>query len=305
MFVFAADSWPIATAGLPNRFARLLQAAGIRTVGELRAHAGDRVPKLGPAGTDAARDFLARIDTGKCASDLPALLGESLAPVERDIVEQRFGLADPLFRPQMKWRTLHAIGQERNLTRERTRQLLRRALSKLRTHLAQAIARPILAAACERIAAAGNVVSSAELATWRGEPWLGAYQPWGGLLLLAQITGRITCRHDYFSVLPASELAGVEERLLKSLAAQSRPVRPAALGANVPVRLAGVVLDRHPAVDATRDGRFFLFPAGAVPLLRLVGDAEGYNGVVAPHSRRTARALARVLAATRRGRGTG
>ena len=75
---------------------------------------------------------------------------------------------------------------------------------------------------------------------------------------------------------------------------------PEKIAADIAPRLAGVVLDRHPQVDTTRDGRFFLFPSGARELLRdLTGEgdelAAQYNALVAAHSRRGPVELAQLL----------
>ena len=56
---------------------------------------------------------------------LRAFLREFLSRQELQVLEQRYGLVDPLFRPQMKRRTLAEIAGEMRsgLTRERVRQV--------------------------------------------------------------------------------------------------------------------------------------------------------------------------------------
>jgi hypothetical protein len=220
-------------------------------------------------------------------------LGEFLSGAEQFVVEQRYGLDDPLFRPTMKRRTLAEIAADRGWqTRERARQVLCRALKKLRSRLARARAWRLIAVCRQRMEKSGGVVTSLELGAWRGATWLGGCQPWGALLLLAETGGELTRRHDYFSTLPASALEKLEARLLAVLEKADAPIQ-------ITDRLASVVLDRHPQVDATRDGRFFLFPRGAAPLLAALKslspeEAERrYNEQVAVHSRRRASELRR------------
>ncbi len=292
------DDWLVAESGLNTRVTRRLLRDGITTIGQLR-----KPPekfRLGSGGQQHVQwffDWKGRLERGESLpSSLPAWLAEFLTAAELFVVEQRYGLTDPLFRPQMRRRTLREIGETRSLTRERARQILKRALTKLRSRLAQATLVPVARECAARIAAAEEVVTSAELTAWRGAAWLGGHQPWGALLLLSEVTETIHRRHDYFSTLPEKKLESLEIRLLEALEKTTAPVQAETLAGNVAVRLASVILDRHPLVDATRDGRFFLFPAGAGPLLAgLAGDLQRYNELVAPHSRREAWELAQVL----------
>jgi len=298
------NEWPVTGAGLNRRVERCAQAAGLVTIGQLRARtaAGQpRLPRLGRAGRRNLEwffDWTRRIEQGESLpANLRAWMTDFFTTAELFVIEQRFGLTDPLFRPGMRQTTLREIAEARGgQTRERIRQLLQRAKKKLRSRLAQATAQTFLRDGIARIEAAGGVVTSAELASWRGTAWLGGYQPWGALLLLSEVTGVITRRHDYFSTLPAVELERIEQTLLQALQKNGRPVRAEAIAGTIPVRVAGVVLDRHPGVDATRDGRFFLFPEGARALWSEVsGNATAYNELVAPHSRREPSELARLL----------
>jgi len=288
------DQWPVREAGLARRVARALHKAGVGTVGELRARAGSRIPRCGASAARNIAWFFEQTDSAPSfPADLRAWLAKFLTPAEQFVVEQRYGLDDPLFRPQMKRRTLAEIAEARGgQTRERARQILRRAQEKLRSRLARAMADTLLAAVRHSFGNSGGVVTSAELGAWRGAAWLGGCQPWGAMLLLAETGGELTRRHDYFSILPGPALEKLEARLLGVLEKADSPVA-------IPERLASVVLDRHPKVDATRDGRFFLFPRGARPLLAGLASlppeeaALRYNEQVAVHSRRKASELKR------------
>src|SRR4029077_12380708 len=70
-----------------------------------------------------------------------ALLREFLNSQEVFVIEQRYGLTDPLFRPHMKRRTLQDIARMRiRVTRERVRQIEESAIAALRSNLARAVA---------------------------------------------------------------------------------------------------------------------------------------------------------------------
>ncbi|MCX7887497.1 MAG: hypothetical protein N3B01_09635, partial [Verrucomicrobiae bacterium] len=146
-----------------------------------------------------------------------------------------------------------------------------------------------------------GVVTCAELAMWRTASWLGGCQPWGTLLLLAETGSELVYRHDYFTSLPVGELGKLEQRLLAVLRSAGQPLPPKQIAADLPEHLVAAVLDRHPEVDATSDGRFFLFPQGAKPLFASVASlspaeaALRYNEQVAAHSRRKPSELLRAM----------
>lgn len=300
------DQWPVSESGLAGRVVHCLQAAGVTTIGLLRARTAAEQRQIRRFGRAAARnvqwfcDWAERLESGKhLPIDLRMWLGEFLAPTELFTVEQRYGLTDPLFRPQSKRRTLREIAEAGGgHSREQVRQVLRRAGRILSTRLARAGACPVLDACRGQIDASGEVVTSAELAGWRGATWLAGYQPWGALLLLSETTQEITRHHDYFSTLPTTRLEQIEQRLFQAVEQTGEPVTVEKVAGNVTPRLASVILDRHPLVDATLDGRFFLFPDGARVLLNgLTGEgaelAARYNALMAPHSRREASELHR------------
>ncbi len=294
------DQWPVTEAGFTRRVVLALHAAGIANVGQLRARLGTRIPRCGKSAARNIAWFFERADLNISGTsqpaDLRAWLDEFLTTSEVFVVAQRYGLDDPLFRLQMKRQTLREIAEARgSQTRERVRQVLQRALGKLSSRLAQATAEPLLAAYRQRFEA--GVVTSAELGSWRGAAWLGGCQPWGALLLLSEVSDVLVHRHDYFSTLSAALLEPLERRLFGVLEKATKPLSPKEIDGDVPARVVSVVLDRHPCVDATRDGRFFLFPRGAAPLLAGLATEEvvsGYNKQVAAHSRREPAELARV-----------
>jgi hypothetical protein len=103
--------------------------------------------------------------------DLRAWLDEFLTPLQRAVIENRYGLTDPLFRPGMKPVTLRDVGWELrpNLRPERVCQIETAALLRLRSRLARALAKPLRAP----VAAAA-----------RGALVLAGYEPWGAKFLL-------------------------------------------------------------------------------------------------------------------------
>jgi hypothetical protein len=138
------DGWPVPTSGLTSRPVTCLTRAGIATIGELRQCADDRLldlPSFGGRSLENIRWFFGwtnRLESGaELLPDLSAWLKEFLTARQLDVIEQRFGLTDPLFRPWLKQTTLREIGA--GLSRERIRQIEAEGLARLRTELARAI----------------------------------------------------------------------------------------------------------------------------------------------------------------------
>jgi hypothetical protein len=244
-------------------------------------------------------------------------LREFLNSQEVFVIEQHYGLTDPLFRPHMKRRTLQEIARMRlRVARERVRQIKQSAIATLRSHLARAAADAHEVHWANRILAGGCVVTSAELAEWTDEPTLGGYQPWGTLLLVSETFDRITFRHDYFTVLPGPVLNQVEKQILQILHAFREPVPFERILASVSdglsflngqrPRLVTVLLDHHPDICGTVDRRYFLPVVGAplvvADILRSQQEpvhfhelTRLYNERMKPHSRKGAGYILRVL----------
>ncbi|MEI6085001.1 MAG: sigma factor-like helix-turn-helix DNA-binding protein [Verrucomicrobiota bacterium] len=137
------DAWPVPTSGLAARPVTCLTRAGIATIGELRHFTDARlldIPAFGGRSLQNIRwffDWTNRLETGaELLPDLPAWLREFLTPRQLNVIEQRFGLTDPLFRPWLKPTTLREIGA--GISRERVRQIEEEGLARLRTELARA-----------------------------------------------------------------------------------------------------------------------------------------------------------------------
>jgi len=145
------DAWSVATSGLASRPVTCLTRSGIATIGDLRQCTDARLldlPAFGGESLQNVRWFFGwtnRLETGgELLPDLPAWLREFLTPRQLNVIEQRFGLTDPLFRPWLKRATLREIGGERTggISRERVRQIEEEGIARLRTELARAL-RPV------------------------------------------------------------------------------------------------------------------------------------------------------------------
>lgn len=142
------DRWPVPTSGLAARPVTCLTRAGIATVGELRVWTAERLLELPAFGPRSLRNvewfwsWCERLEAGPAQlPDFGAWLREFLTRRQLQVLEERYGLTDPLFRPWMKRPTLREIGGERRggITRERVRQIEAEGLARLRTHLARAL----------------------------------------------------------------------------------------------------------------------------------------------------------------------
>lgn len=203
------DDWSVSEAGLTTRVVHCLQQDGITTIRQLRDQRDGHLlslPNFGPISLENVHWFFRwtqRLQSGD--GDIPnfhALMREFLDPQQVFVIEHRYGLTDPLFRPHMKRCTLREIGEQRKVTRERMRQVEESALAALRSRLVRTVADHQEIYWINRIALQGGLVTFTELSEWVGDSRLGGYQPWGILFLLSEALDRITCRHDYFTFVP-------------------------------------------------------------------------------------------------------
>ena len=187
-----------------------LERTEIRTIGDLRHWSESRLIGLehfGVTSLDNVRWFFhwaEKLETNAGSKlNVRSFLKEFLNRSELRVMEQRFGLTDPLFRPQMKRRTLAEIAGEvrGGLTRERVRQIEEAGFNALRARLPVAVIQTLQAYWESQVRKSGCILTSAELGQYVGDTTLGGYQPWGALLLLSEVLGRLTFRHDYFTTL--------------------------------------------------------------------------------------------------------
>ena len=318
------DNWPVAKSGLSARVVHCLEQASVKNIGQLRGWSDQQLLNLTHFGGTSLENvcwflnWTRRLEANN--GQVPtfrALLREFLNSQEVFVIEQRYGLTDPLFRPHMKRRTLQEIARMRiRVTRERVRQIEESALATLRSQLARAVAENQEVYWANRILSGSCVVTTAELSEWADDPILGGYQPWGALLLLSETLERITFRYDYFSVLPGHILNHVEKQILQRLNGAQEPVPFERILADVSdelsflngqrPRLVTVLLDHHPEISGTVDRRYFL-PLVGTPLV--IADilrsrrepvhfcelTRLYNERMQPHSRKGTGYILRIL----------
>ena len=310
------DQWPVAVAGFNTRVVNCLDRAKIGTIGELRSWNNGRLLALRSFGGGSLRNvrwffrWTSRLEKGQSGvADLRQWLREFLDDHETYVLEHRYGLNDPLFRPEARRMTLQQIANQLGgLTRERVRQVEEAGLAKLRSRLARAIAAPLERYFVERMKENSGLVSSKDLSGWQGDPVLGGYQPWGALVLLSDALEGIRAYHNCFSCLSAETMQNIEAAVLGVLTEARAPVAFDAIrtqvtaltqGVGVPIdrdHLLRVLLDYHPRINGTVDGRYFLPEHGAgaliIEILRSAAEplhyyeiAHRYNALVQPSSR--------------------
>jgi len=320
----AIDNWPITKSGLSARVVHCLDQSGVKDIGQLRGWSDEQLLNLtnfGATSLENVRWFFnwtRRLEAGN--GQIPTfrgLLREFLNSQEVFVIEQRYGLTDPLFRPHMKRRTLQEIARMRiRVTRERVRQIEESAIAALRSQLARAVAETQEVYWANRILAGSCVVTTSELNEWADDPILGGYEPWGVLLLLSETLERITFRYDYFSVLPGHVLNHVEKQILQLLNGAHEPIPFERILAGVSdelsflngqrPRLVTVLLDHHPEISGTVDRRYFLPLVGAplviADILRTRQEpvhfhelTRLYNERMQPHSRKGTGYILRIL----------
>ena len=308
------DDWSVAEAGLSMRVVHCLHQDGVTTIRQLRDRTDKQLLSLsnfGPISLENVRRFFrwtTRLQAGN--GDLPdfrGLLREFLDPQELFVIEQRYGLTDPLFRPHMRRCTLREIGEKRRVTRERMRQVEESALLALRSRLVRAVAAHQETYWVNRILSRGGLISFTELSEWTNDARLGGYQPWGALLLLSEALQSLTCRHDYFTIVPNRSLDQVESRVLQLLQDAKEPLALEKILTHVSDALASVsthrqqlltmLLDHHPQINGTLNHHYFL-PKRVAPriLMDILRGHSGpmhfheltrlYNERLLPHSRK-------------------
>ena len=318
------DGWLIPKSGLSARVVHCLEQTGVKTIGQLRGWSDQQLLNLTNFGTTSLENvrwffnWTRRLEAGHAeVANARVWLREFLNTQEIFVVEQRYGLADPLFRPHMKRRTLQEIARMRiRVTRERVRQIEESAIATLRSNLARAVAESLEIYWVDCILSGSCVVTAAELAKWADDPMLGGYQPWGVLLLMSETLERITFRYDYFSILPGHVLNHVEKQILQILDAAREPIPFEKILASVSdelsflngqrPRLVTVLLDHHPEISGTVDRRYFLPLVGAPTVIAdILRDRQEpvhfheltrlYNERMQPHSRKGTGYILRIL----------
>lgn len=316
------DRWPISSAGFNARVTNALGRAGVGTVGELRQEDAGRLLTLrsfGRRSLENVRWFFQctdRLEKGELLADtLGEVLKTFLNPQERKVIELRYGLADPLYRPSMKLITLEEIGVTMGgLTRERVRQVEAEALTILRTQLCRTALKPFLDHFADNLQKYNGAIDSTDLKSWTNDSWLAPYQPWGALMLLTELDDRIACRHGvYFADASRALLDAIESKLLDTLKSAAKPEPETRLVKRISSSIPGCNLNwiiamirAHPEISATSRHEYFHTRTNAHVVIHNVLKASKeplyfeevtnrYNAAVAESSHQSSRFILFVL----------
>ncbi|NQU11342.1 hypothetical protein HQ590_11155 [bacterium] len=317
------------TSGLSPRVVHCLAAAGVETIGDLRTWSDDQLLRLRHFGVVSLENikwffrWAKRIEAQDLRlPHLKAAMGEFLNKQEVFVLQQRYGLTDPLFRPGMRRPTLQEIANTLGgMTRERIRQVEEEGLRNLRSRLCRELTASFERQWVSRIEQRGGVVTSTEVSEWAADPQLGGYQPWGMLLLFSELGQSIHLHFDYFSTLTPKALGVLESAVLELLGQAPAPVDFAAIQQRLAplatdphrqlTRLLTVMLDHHPNIAGTLDGCYLLPPKGTEQVVLDIFRSELkplhfhevtrlYNNRMQPHSRKGTGYILRVLNLTAR-----
>jgi hypothetical protein len=316
------DQWPISNAGFNVRVINALGRAGLKTVGELRQEEAGHLLSLRSFGRRSLENVswffqcMDRLEQGALIADnMGEILKAFMNPQERKVIEVRYGLADPLYRPTMKLTTLEDIGAAMGgLTRERVRQIEADALTILRTQLCRTALTPFIERWAGEIEKSGGAIESVDLKSWATDPWLAPYQPWGVLMLLTELNDRIACRHGvYFADATVAQLDDLETKLLETLKAATKPEPEARLVKKVSRLTPGcnpewiiAMMRAHPEISTTMKDEYFHTRTNAGFVIHNVLKAskeplyfeevtDRYNEVVAKSSKQSSRFILFVL----------
>jgi hypothetical protein len=308
------DAWPLPEAGLPPRVVNGATLSGIVTVGELRALSPQRVaalPGIGRRSKDAIEAFLffsRRLTTGEVRfSTVDSLLRQLMHAVEYRTLALRYGLNLRSSAPG-KWpATLRAVGEELRVTRERARQLIERAKTRLGSRLGQACLRRVYSDFLVLLDGKRGAATPGDVRSHSHPAYMARTDPYSLLRLLCDCACVPNYRHGFFTALPAL-MPALETHSQVHFQAHPGPVGLGELIAALPLPQTGTphatvehvlrtLLTHVPWVAATIDDRYFVPEAAAPALLREMfnGNAEPlhyrtlvrqYNALMCPGSRK-------------------
>lgn len=290
----SVDNWPVEGAGFNVRVTNALRRAGVQTVGEVRTCEPLRLLSLRSFGVRSLENvrwffqLTGQLQQGqKPITSFQQWLHDFLNPQERAVLEQRFGLKDPLFRPAMRQPTLDEIGKAMGgLTRERVRQIEEDGLRELRSRLSLAAIKPVTAHWMESVSLGGGAITAGGLKKWSQDPCLGRYLVWGCWLLYSQVDDRLLYRHGvFYTGVTGDQLEALEGEALNLLMERTEPLTPARMLALLdPLRLNGwkpginqltLFLQNHPQISGLKDGRYLAGLAGVSQVLAGILRAHG------------------------------
>ena len=288
------DSWSVARSGLPTRAANALAAAGILTIGELRAMRTEtlrRVPGLGARTLGKTADFLKLC--GRIADDngfeacLDDVFDCFLDGRETQTLKRRYGLAKPTLVPLPKGETLQAIAADWRITRERVRQMEERALERLSSLCGQALLSGLCRLFADGIAAHGGAIEPNTVAEIVDRAATDNYPSAAVLRLLCDCTQGLVFHNGFFTTVPAEILTSVAETALAYLGERPGPQAAADvyeavetvtdLPAATRDHITATALLHAPGIGTTRDGRYFLPESAAADLAAEVMSGHAHD----------------------------
>lgn len=280
------DQWPVAEAGLPTRIVNSVQAAGARRIGELRTWTDPQFMHLrsfGKVSLDQIHYFFklcSRIEKGNQQFNaVTEVLDIFLDGNQQKVISQRYGFAETGRIASRSWVTLQEIGNVDGKTRERVRQIEENGKNKLRSRMAFVCLQPFYHYIETFIRNRAGAVSCEELGDLPREGAMGGCNPCSIALLLSDLNSdHIGFHNDFFTTLPLADVLLIEQQVLDLLRASEQPMHidaliqqvnppPAAPPTEAFRRTATVIMDHHPEVGASVDGRYFLYTTSVLPFL--------------------------------------
>ena len=280
------DSWPVSEAGMPTRVINSVNAAGVKTIGQLRNWPENdllRLRSLGKVSLDQINYFFKlcnRIEKGNQRfASIHEVLDIFLDVPQLNVMTLRYGCYQQEITASRNWVTLQEIGNRENKTRERIRQVEELGKEKLRSRMARVCLQPFYAFFTAFINQRARVVATRDLAALRNHEALRELNPAAILLLLSDLNPDLVgFRHDYFTTLPPAAVARIERNMLATLNRSDSPISvdglTGALGTipDLPEgadlrQAAAVIADHHPTIGASIDNRYFLYTSSVRPFV--------------------------------------
>lgn len=226
------DAWIIREAGLPVRVVNAVEKAGLNRVKELREASENWLGSLrnmGKTSLEHIRLFFAdlqQLEEGRLAfSSLREILERFLNEEELFVIYSRYGLLYPHADIGQTHMTLQQIGNQRDLTRERVRQLEENALTRLKLNLARQCLEPATAWFLHSAEQHGGALSRQQLMGSLDDPFFGGLNPAACALLISTLwPDRLCYFNGFFSRWTAEYLEQTAEILRAELQRASRPL---------------------------------------------------------------------------------
>lgn len=225
------DSWKIVDSGLSERVVNCTEREGVATVGELRKIEDSELlswRNLGVGSVDEIKRFFEYCDSleqGREKFDtIYETLKHFLSESEFFVISNRYGIDRREPGASRNYYTLQHIANQRDLTRERVRQVQDQALQKLSTHLVMSFLRPFCDKIEARIENAGGVLACESAYNWNVDCF-DRLNPCATTLLLSDVKGSgFLYEHNVFTCWTSKHLEAVYNDLLKKIGSIDHPL---------------------------------------------------------------------------------